>query len=79
LGNISFSIYLLHDPLLLECGVPAIALLRRLLPEFPVLALLIWSSLLVTVLLGLSTATYHLVEQPGRRLGNLLARRLRRT
>ncbi|GAA0387274.1 hypothetical protein Acor_24980 [Acrocarpospora corrugata] len=69
LGLVSYSVYLLHHPLL------------RLLPELfgevralPVAARLAIGLGYLTVLLLLSWATYRLVEGPAQRLGKRLAR-----
>lgn len=74
LGQISFSLYLLHPTLtsLAFALVPP-----AMLPLGPVATPLAWSAILLAVLLGLSTLSWALVEEPPRRLGGRLARRLR--
>lgn len=75
LGRVSFSIYLLHLPLIM--------LLRSLLPPMALplpraVAPYAWALLLLALLLGLSELTYRYIEVPGRRLPARLARRLRK-
>jgi peptidoglycan/LPS O-acetylase OafA/YrhL len=74
LGQISFSLYLLHPTL----ASLAFALLPpAALHLGPHATPVVWSAILLAVLLGLATVTWALVEEPARRLGGRLARRAR--
>ena len=73
LGDISFSIYLVHGVLLGEWAWPQLANARAALPE--PLASLVWLSGLLTVVIGTSALTYYVIEVPGRELGRAVIRR----
>jgi peptidoglycan/LPS O-acetylase OafA/YrhL len=69
LGRVSFSIYLLH--------MPVLAVLERLLPphELPLPPLggaLLRDAVALAVVLAASALAYRLVEEPGRRLPSRL-------
>ncbi|MFE3495442.1 acyltransferase family protein [Streptomyces sp. NPDC059175] len=73
LGVVSFSVYLLHRPL--------ISVLSRLMAHVGHprgTAQLLWLLAFLVVLFVLSALTYHLVELPGQRLGRRLQSRRRR-
>jgi len=73
LGKISFSVYLVHEEVI-----------GLVWPHFPASRLpfghhlngIVWT--LMVVVLALATVTYHCIEEPFRRLGSRLARRLKR-
>ena len=73
LGDISYSIYLVHGVLLGEWAWPQLANAKAAMPE--PLASLVWLSGLLTVVIATSAFTYYAVEVPGRRLGQTLIRR----
>jgi peptidoglycan/LPS O-acetylase OafA/YrhL len=73
LGEVSFSIYLLHGLIMGQMGT----LPWRFARHMPWgLAIVLYLALFMIVVLGLSQATYRLIEQPGRRLPELFARLL---
>lgn len=72
LGQISFSLYLLHPTLAsLAFALAPPAALHLGAVASP----LVWSALLLAVLLVLATLTWTFVEEPARRLGGRLGRR----
>ncbi len=67
-GDISFSLYLIHQPIL--------SLGKRLDPLLAGHgASLLLLPCLASIVLALSLATYHFIEQPGRRIPAIMARR----
>lgn len=78
LGQISFSLYLLHPTVSALCFalLPPAILTRDLgLPLGHGLTALVWTILVLAMLLALATLTWRLVEEPARRTGLRLARR----
>jgi peptidoglycan/LPS O-acetylase OafA/YrhL len=78
LGQISFSLYLLHPTVsaLFFALLPPAALAHDLgLPLGHGLTALLWTILVLAILLALATLTWRLVEEPARRTGLRLARR----
>lgn len=75
LGNISFSMYLLHYPLALATDkwLPV-----TLFPGNPVLIAWLRFSLLLAVILIMSALSYRFIETPGRRIPALLRDKLQR-
>jgi len=74
LGQISFSLYLLHPTL----ASLAFALVPpAVLHLGPIATPLVWSGLVLAVLLALATLTWTFVEEPPRRLSGRLTRRAR--
>jgi peptidoglycan/LPS O-acetylase OafA/YrhL len=76
LGHVSFSIYLLHDPIVKTA--------RKLLPLERLQASLhgemrltgwLYSAVLLAMILALSALTYRLIEKPGRRIPQRFIRR----
>lgn len=75
LGQISFSVYLLHPTVItLAFAWMPPARLGLHLGQGP--TALIWTALVLGLLLGLATLTWQLVEEPTRRIGARLARRV---
>jgi peptidoglycan/LPS O-acetylase OafA/YrhL len=75
LGKISFSVYLIHQEVI-----------GLVWPHFPASRLpfshhvdgVVWTLMVLGIVLGLATATWYCIEEPFRRLGSLLARRIER-
>jgi peptidoglycan/LPS O-acetylase OafA/YrhL len=76
LGQISFSVYLLH-PTVITLAFAWMPPSHLGLALGPGLTALIWTVLILTILLGLATLTWRLIEEPLRRYGGRLARRAR--
>jgi peptidoglycan/LPS O-acetylase OafA/YrhL len=72
LGHISFSVYLLHYPLIVMFNqwFPA-----RMLPVHGGIGRTVWTLGVIAALLGLSTLTFRYIEVPARRIPHRLARR----
>jgi peptidoglycan/LPS O-acetylase OafA/YrhL len=78
LGQISFSVYLLHPTFisLFFAFMPPASLTRTLgLHVGQGLTVLVWLALVLGLLLALATLTWRLVEEPTRRFGGRIARR----
>jgi peptidoglycan/LPS O-acetylase OafA/YrhL len=75
LGKISFSVYLIHEEVI-----------GLVWPHFPASRLpfghdadgIVWALMVVVLVLGLGTVTWYCIEEPFRRLGGRLARRMER-
>jgi peptidoglycan/LPS O-acetylase OafA/YrhL len=75
LGRISFSVYLIHEEII-----------GLVWPHFPASRLpfghhingIVWTLMVLAIVLGLGTVTWYCIEEPFRRLGSLLARRIER-
>lgn len=75
LGQISFSLYLLHPTVAaLYFGLLPPVTLGADLHLHGGMAALAWTALVLGTLLGLSTLTWRLIEEPARRFGARLAR-----
>lgn len=72
LGQISFSIYLLH-PTIASLGF--VFLPPASLHLGPIATPLVWSALILAIILSLATVTWVFVEEPARRCGGRLARK----
>lgn len=76
LGQISFSIYLLHPTI---ASLAFVFLPPASLHLNPLATSLVWSAVILAIILALATLTWRLVEEPARRFGGrLAARRLAR-
>jgi peptidoglycan/LPS O-acetylase OafA/YrhL len=75
LGRISFSVYLIHEEVI-----------GLVWPHFPASRLpfghrldgIVWTLMVLALVLGLGTLTWYGIEEPFRRLGSRLARRIER-
>lgn len=76
LGHVSFSIYLLHDPIVKTARklLPLERLQTVLHSQTPIVGWL-YSAVLLAVILALSALTYRLIEKPGRRIPQRFIRR----
>lgn len=74
LGDISYSIYLLHFPLLFMVGVGMIAVMPSWIAANGLWASLLLAVLTVTVTIPVAALAYRLVEVPGQQLQHLLGR-----
>ncbi len=75
LGEVSYSLYLVHGVLLGSYGWRWLEAIRLHLRD--PLATAAWATLTAGVLLGVSAATYYGIERPWRSFGSRLARRVR--
>jgi peptidoglycan/LPS O-acetylase OafA/YrhL len=75
LGKISFSVYLIHEEII-----------GLLWPRFPASRLpfghdangIVWTVMVLAIVLAIATVTWLCIEEPFRRLGSWLARRIER-
>ena len=75
LGRISFSVYLIHEEVI-----------GLVWPHFPASRLpfghhlngIVWTLTVLAIVLGLATVTWYCIEEPFRRLGSRLGRRIER-
>jgi peptidoglycan/LPS O-acetylase OafA/YrhL len=76
LGHVSFSIYLLHDPIVKTARklLPLERLQAVLHSQTPIIGWL-YSAVLLAAILALSALTYRLIEKPGRRIPQRFIRR----
>jgi peptidoglycan/LPS O-acetylase OafA/YrhL len=76
LGHVSFSIYLLHDPIVKTARklLPLERLQTVLHSQTPIVGWL-YSAVLLAVILVLSALTYRVIEKPGRRIPQRFIRR----
>jgi peptidoglycan/LPS O-acetylase OafA/YrhL len=75
LGRISFSVYLIHEEII---GLVWPHFPANRLPFGHYLNGIVWTLMVVAVVLVLATITWYCIEEPFRRLGSRLARRIER-